>query len=293
MLRTVLSAMRAEQWYKNLVIFIGIVFSVNLTNLWMLSRIVPAFGVFCILSSSVYLINDIHDAEKDWLHPKKRNRSVASGRMSVSFARGLAALFIAVSFTSAFILGSLFFVVCLIYFAQNFLYTFWLRSLAVVDVIVVSTGFVWRAIAGTVVIGVETSPWLIICSFLLALFLSLIKRRTEMTVLERAEEHRAPLGSYSERLIDTFLNITTASLLVAYMTYTFNSKYIYMMATIPFSFIGIFRYLQMAREQGADDDTSIIFMDRIMQVNLLFWALTSIVAIYGAPQHLLELLARG
>jgi len=292
-LRTVLSAMRVEQWYKNFVIFIGIVFSMNLTNLWMLSRIIPAFGVFCVLSSSVYLINDIHDVEKDRLHPRKRNRSIASGRMSLSLARILVVLFIVASLASAFILGSLFFVVCLIYLVQNFLYTFWLRSLAVVDVVAVSVGFVWRAIAGTVVIGVDTSPWLIICSFLLALFLALIKRRTEMTVLEQAEKHRATLGSYSKQLIDTFLNITTASLLVAYMIYTFNSKYIYMMATIPFSFIGIFRYLQLAREQGAGDDAPLILRDGIMRVNLLLWALTSIIAIYGFPEHIIDMLTRG
>ena len=285
--------MRVEQWYKNFVIFIGIVFSMNLTNLWMLSRIIPAFGVFCVLSSSVYLINDIHDVEEDRLHHRKRNRSIASGRMSLSLARILVVLFIVASLASAFILGSLFFVVCLIYLVQNFLYTFWLRSLAVVDVVAVSVGFVWRAIAGTVVIGVDTSPWLIICSFLLALFLALIKRRTEMTVLEQAEKHRATLSSYSKQLIDTFLNITTASLLVAYMIYTFNSKYIYMMATIPFSFIGIFRYLQLAREQGVGDDAPLILRDGIMRVNLLLWALTSIIAIYGFPEHIIDMLTRG
>lgn len=284
--------MRLEQWYKNFVIFVGIVFSLNLTNVWMLSRIIPAFGVFCILSSSVYLINDIHDAEKDQLHPKKKNRPIASGRMTNSFAMSLAVLFSIVSLASAFILGSLFFVVCLIYLAQNFLYTFWLRDFAIIDVTVVSTGFVWRAIAGTVVIGVETSPWLIICSFLLAFFLALLKRYSEMDVVEQAEEHRATLGSYSKQLIDTFLNITTASLLVAYMIYTFESKYAYMMATIPFAFIGIFRYLLLAREGADNENPPFIFRDRITQVNLLLWVLTSMVAIYGLPQHLLELLAQ-
>ncbi len=285
--------MRMEQWYKNFVIFIGIVFSMNLTNLWMWSRAILAFGVFCILSSGVYMINDIHDSEKDRLHPRKMNRSIASGRISTGLAGSLVVLFIVVSLASAFILGSSFFIVCLIYLVQNFLYTFWLRSLAVVDVVVVSVGFVWRAIAGTVVIGVETSPWLIICSFLLALFLALIKRRTEMEVLERAKEHRVTLGSYSKQLIDTFLNITTASLLIAYMMYTFNSKYVYMIATIPFSFIGIFRSLQLANVPWADDTASFIFRDRIMQVNLLFWALISLVAIYGVPEHILNMLTLG
>lgn len=292
-MRTVLSAMRMQQWYKNLVIFVGIVFSLNLTNLWMLSRSIAAFGIFCILSSSVYLINDINDIERDRLHPKKRNRPIASGRLSMRHAKGLAILFISVSLASAFLLGTLFGVVCLIYLVQNLLYTFWLRSIAIVDVTVVSTGFVWRAIAGTVVISVTTSPWLIICSFLLALFLALLKRQSEMATVGRAEEHRATLRTYSEQLIETFLNITTAALLVAYMIYTFESKHIYMMATIPFAFIGIFRYLQLARETGNNDSPTFIFRDRITQVNMLIWALTSITALYDLPQRLIELLAQG
>lgn len=293
-MKAVLSAIRIEQFYKNFVIFIGVVFSVSLTNLWMLSRTILAFVVFCILSSGVYLINDIHDAERDRLHPAKKNRSIPSGKLSMDHAKALAVLLILVSVASAFTLGNLFFVVCIIYLVQNVFYTFWLKSIVIVDVTVVSIGFVWRAIAGTVVIGVETSPWLIICSFLLALFLALHKRETEMaTIGWRAEEHRTTLGSYSKRLIDTFINITTASLLIAYSIYTFESDHVYMMVTIPFAFIGIFRYIHLAQEAKNHDTATFIFRDRITQINLFLWVLTSIAALYDLPNLLMKLLTQG
>lgn len=289
----IIQLMRPYQWYKNLVLFVGIVFSLNLTNLWMLNRTVMAFGIFCMVSSSIYIINDIHDAEKDRLHPVKKNRPISSGKLSMSQAKGLALSFLFVSLTSAFIIRDLFFVVCVIYVVQNLLYTFWLKSVVLIDVVVVSTGFVWRAIAGTVVIDIQTSPWLIICSFLLALFLALIKREQEMKTVWRAEAHRATLGSYSKQLIGTFLNITTASLLVAYMIYTSESGHIYMMVTIPFAFIGIFRYLQLAQETENNNGATFIFQDRLTQVNFLLWLLTSIAALYGILPLLVELLSWG
>lgn len=289
-MKTVLSAMRIQQWYKNLVIFVGIAFSLNLTNPWMFSRVAFAFGVFCVLCSGVYLINDIHDAEIDRLHPVKRNRPVASGKLSMNSAKGLAVLFILVSLVSAYILGDLFSAVCLVYLVQSLFYTFRLKSIVIVDIIVVSTGFVWRAIAGTVIINVETSPWLITCAFLLALFLVLLKREREMATLKLAEEHRTALRSYSKRLIDTSINIATASLLVVYMVYTLQTNHIYMIATIPFAFIGIFRYLQLAR-QAEKDNPTLLFRDRIIKINLLLWFLTSIVALYDLPSLLIESLS--
>ena len=283
--------MRVAQWYKNFVIFIGIMFSLNLTNFLMLSRVIIAFGLFCILSSSVYLINDIHDIDKDRMHPFKRKRPIPSGRMSLNFAKGLATFFIIVSLTSAFMLSNLLFVVCVVYLVQNILYTFWLKSIVIVDVAVISAGFVWRAIAGVVVISVRISPWLIICSFLLALFLALNKRKTEIGLLQNVNEHRTTLKAYSKQLLDTLLNITTASLLMFYMIYTFESGYIYMIITIPFAFIGIFRYVQLVAEsENGNDDATFIFRDKLTQVNLLLWALTSAAALYKIPDLIVKLL---
>ncbi len=288
--RTVLSAIRWEQWYKNLVIFIGIVFSLNATDLGMLARTVAAFGVFCVLSSGIYLTNDIHDAETDRLHPSKRERAVASGEIHRRQAMFLAIVMILTSLGAALLLGIAFASVCVIYTLQSLLYTFWLKHVAVVDIVVVSVGFVWRAIAGTVVIGVRTSPWLIICSFLLALFLALLKRESEMTAVGASAEYRSTLGEYSNSSIEVFLTVTTASLLVAYMLYTFESEHIWMMVTIPFAFIGVFRSLQLVREGGNGDTPTLVFRDRIVQIDVALWGLASVVALYDLPDQVVRLL---
>jgi len=290
MLKTIIKAMRIEQWYKNLVIFVGLIFSLNITNIHMFSYTTAAFVVFCILSSGVYLVNDIKDAESDRLHPKKRNRPIASGKLPINIAWILASFFIITSLAIAFTLETLFGIVCLLYLAQNLLYSQWLKSISIIDVAIVSTGFVWRAIAGTVVISVRTSPWLIICSFLLALFLALLKRKSELTTLTKAGDHRTSLQSYTPQLISNLLTITITSLLVAYMIYTFESEHIYMMATIPFAFIGIFRYIQLSDSRETNDDPTFIFRDRITQVNMLLWILTAMVALYELPAKLLALI---
>ena len=286
MISTIARAMRVEQWYKNFVIFVGLVFSLNLTNLQMLGRSIAAFTIFCILSSGVYVMNDITDIEYDRLHPKKKNRPIASRQLSIKFAWGLSLILIAASLTVAILFGRLITVVCLLYLIQNFFYTFWLKKVAIIDVILISSGFVLRAIAGTVIINVRTSPWLIICSFLLALFLALLKRKGEISTVSKAEEHRQSLGSYTQELLENFLNITVTSLLVAYMIYTFESGHIYMMATIPFAFIGIFRYMQLAAKMENDSPT-FIFKDRVTQINVLIWVLVSIAALYDLPPLLL------
>jgi 4-hydroxybenzoate polyprenyltransferase len=244
-----------------------------------------------MLSSAVYIINDIHDIDRDRAHPVKRNRPLPSGKLSMSLAIELASLFLFISLSSSLILGDLFLVVCLAYLGQSLLYTFWLKEIAIVDVAVVSTGFVWRAIAGTTAISVKASPWLIICSFLLALFLALNKRESELNTVKHAQEFRNTLGSYSKQLLDTFLSITTASLLVAYMLYTFESGHIYMMITIPFAFIGIFRYIQLAQEtENNNNGATFIFRDRLTQLNLLLWALMSTASLYGIVDLIVKFL---
>lgn len=289
MLYSVLSSMRVNQWYKNFVLFIGILFSRNLGNLWMWTQVLSALAIFCLLSSCTYIINDISDLEKDKKHPLKRNRPIASGKISVGNAIVLALAIGALSLISAFVLNVTFGFVSLVYVFQNVIYTFWLKHVVLVDVITISVGFVWRAIAGCVVIGVLTSPWLIICSFLLALFLALEKRRLEITVIERAEERRSTLELYSKSLVDKLLNVTTACLLLAYSIYTFESGYFLMMATIPLVFLGVFRYIQLfekkASEKSVANSDPIFFLkDRIIQVDLILWILISLVALYDLQE---------
>ena len=193
----IISTLRVEQWYKNFVIFVGLVFSLNITNMQMLIQTISAFTVFCLLSSAVYIVNDIKDIESDRLHPKKKHRPIPSRKIPLNQAWGLSLILMFVSLFLGFYLRSLFGLLCTIYLLQNIAYTYWLKSYAIIDVIIISIGFVLRAIAGTVVINVRTSPWLIICSFLLALFLAVIKRKNELTQITRPQEHRESLTTYT------------------------------------------------------------------------------------------------
>jgi len=279
MVPPLLSVMRIEQWYKNFVIFVGLVFSLNLTNPQMLIQSSLAFVVFCLLSSAVYIINDIKDIESDRHHPKKKNRPIPSGKIPLNHAWALSLTLMFISLFLGFYLRNLFGFICVTYLLLNLLYTYWLKSYAIVDVMMISIGFVLRAIGGTVVIDVRTSPWLIICSFLLALFLAVIKRKNELLQTTRHKEHRESLAYYTQDVLDNFLTITVTSLLITYMIYTFESGHIYMMATIPFAFIGVFRYIQLAGSTESDSPT-FIFKDRITQLNILLWILVSIAALY-------------
>ena len=199
------------------------------------------------------------------------------------------------SLISAFSLDITFGLISLTYVFQNVIYTFCLKNVVLVDVITVSVGFVWRAIAGCVVISVHISPWLIICSFLLALFLALEKRQLEITVIERAGEHRSTLEFYSKSLVDKLLNVTTACLLLAYSIYTFESGHFLMMATIPLAFLGIFRYIQLFEKKALEKSVTnsnpiFIFKDRIIQADLILWILISLIAIYDLQFYIQELL---
>ena len=286
--------MRADQWYKNFVLFIGIVFSMNLGNLWMWAQVLSAFGIFCLLSSCIYIINDISDLERDKKHPLKRNRPTASGKISVNNAMAFALVIGTLSLISAFGLDITFGLISLTYVFQNVIYTFWLKNVVLVDVTTVSIGFVWRAIAGCVIINVRISPWLIICSFLLALFLALEKRQSEIAVIEKAGEHRSTLKFYSKSLVDKLLNVTTACLLLAYSIYTFESGHFFMMATIPLAFLGIFRCIQLFEKKTLEKSVTnsnpiFIFKDRIIQVDLILWILISLIAIYDLQFYIQEL----
>lgn len=290
----VLSTMRVDQWYKNLVLLIGILFSMNLGNLWMWVQVLSAAGIFCLLSSYVYIVNDISDLEKDKKHPLKRNRPIASGKVSVNKAMALALVIGSLSLILAFSLDVLLGLISLAYVFQNLIYTFWLKDVALVDVTTISVGFVLRAIAGCVVISVHISPWLIICSFLLALFLALEKRQLEIAVIEGTGEHRSTLKFYSKSLVDKLVNVTTACLLLAYSIYTFESGHFLMMATIPLAFLGIFRYIQLFEKETLEksvinSNPTFVFKDRIIQADLILWILISVIAIYDLQFYIQEL----
>jgi 4-hydroxybenzoate polyprenyltransferase len=273
------------------VVFAALAFSKHLFERGPLLRSLLAFALFCALSGAVYLLNDVADVERDLLHPVKRLRPIASGQLAVRTAvmiaigLGLAAL------GGSWLLGPDFLASAACYLALNLLYSFRLKEVVIVDVLAVSLGFVIRAVAGGVAIGVAVSDWLLICTVLFALFLSLSKRRHELTSLSGAAAgHRAILAEYSPYLLDQMIGVVTASCLMAYAFYTTAEETRQKFQTdrlawtIPFVLYGIFRYLYLVhqKEKGGSP-TDVLLTDRPLLLDVALWAAAVIFIVYTAP----------
>ncbi len=276
---------RPHQWYKNGVLLIGIVFSANLFNYTMWDDVVVAVVLFSALSSAEYLINDIVDRERDRAHPTKRNRPIASGRFAVSHALFIAAALTLGSLALAwFALGLAFFLSCVAYVALTLFYSLYAKHALILDIVVISTGFVIRAIAGCFAIDVFPSSWLIVCAFLLALLLAVEKRRQELTRLaDGAGDHRPVLDELSARILETFGNISAASLLVSYLLYTGFTSREYMWTTIPLVILGLFRYLYLVRERGTGAEPHIALRDSGLKVTLGLWIIMAVAIAHMSP----------
>lgn len=281
--------MRPRQWLKNGLVFIPLFFDKKLTDPDSLLRTVAAFVLLCAMSSAVYIMNDLMDIDSDREHPEKRKRPLPSGRLSPTVA-AVAGLVLGIgSLVAGFFLSIAFGFVLLAYLVMQVAYTFWLKHVVLLDVIIVATGFLLRVAAGVAVIEVERfSPWLYVCTFLLALFLALAKRRHELVLLgEGASNHRAILNEYNLDLIDRLIGIVTTSALVAYSLYTFLAEGLpenhLMMLTIPFVLYAVFRYLYLihVRHEGGIPE-EIFLRDRPMQLSLVIWAAVAFVAMYVA-----------
>ncbi len=283
--------MRPKQWYKNFVIFIGIIFSLNFTDTVSLITATGAFAVFCGLSSGSYLINDVMDREKDRHHPEKRKRPIASGKMGTTTAIMLSLVLISISMVGSYFINMEFLLLSVTYFLMIFLYSIILKRLIFVDVLVISVGFVLRAVAGCVAISVVISPWLILCAFFLALFLALIKRRNEIEVLGRkGVEHRRILKDYRELDLEQFIMVVTGVLIISYSLYTFLSDNVYMMITIPVAIYGLFRYLYLTKKRGFVGDPTKMFRDRGIVLSMLLWSALLLIILYEIPQNLMDYL---
>ncbi len=293
-MKSLLASLRPHQWTKNLLVFAPLALSKHLFEPEPLLRALAAFVLFCGLSGTVYLVNDVVDVERDRLHPRKRLRPIASGAFSTRSAT-LWALVLAVScLGGSFALGLSFGLWALAYLLLNLAYSFKLKEVVIVDAIALSLGFVVRAVAGAVVIGVQFSEWLLICTILLALFLTFCKRRHELTSLEAsASEHRKSLEEYSPYLLDPMIAVVTASCLMAYASYTTAPETIEKYRTdrlpwtIPFVLYGIFRYLYLVhrRDQGGSP-TDILLTDVPLILDVVLWAAAILVIVYtaqGAP----------
>jgi 4-hydroxybenzoate polyprenyltransferase len=278
-LRAVVVSLRPTQWFKNLFIFAALVFSRNLNDLSKGLSVLWAFVLFCLLSSGTYLINDLFDLRNDRKHPFKSRRPLASGQLKTSTAAGLAALMVLVSLGLSFLLHPHFGLVALAYLVINLAYSAHLKQVVILDVMLVAFGFVLRAVAGALVIEVEISSWLLICTILIALFLALGKRRHEVMLLaEGSSEHRRVLGDYSPYFLDQMMAVVTASTLMSYTLYTLSPEVTRkfgdndLIFTVPFVLYGIFRYLYVVHRQSkGGSPTHVLLTDRPLLLDILLW----------------------
>src|SRR5262249_16088605 len=283
-----LTLLRPDQWVKNLLVFAALIFSRHLFITDSLVRALLAFASFCLVASASYLMNDVHDAENDRLHPSKRLRPIAAGRVAPSTALLVAALLMAGGVGIAVALGSRFALTIVAYAVLQIAYSFLLKDIVIVDVMAIATGFVFRAVGGGGVIDVDVSPWLIICTFPLALFLGFSKCRHEVQLLEEnAVAHRRSLREHSPSFLDQMISVVTASTVLAYAIYSVSPEVreklhtdsLYL--TIPFVLFGIFRYLYLVHQrEGGGNPTRELLTDRPLWVNVLLWIGTAIWLLY-------------
>jgi 4-hydroxybenzoate polyprenyltransferase len=286
MLKALLKTMRPRQWSKNIFIFAALVFDKQLLNVEAFLRTLAGFVLFCLISSSVYIFNDLADVEADRQHPEKKNRPIAAGKLPINVAWAAGIGLVIISLGLAFLLAPSFAAVLFIYFLLNMAYSKWLKHVPIIDVFVIAAGFVLRVHAGVTLIDVERfSPWLYVVMTLLALFLGFGKRRAELALLAQgAGSHRKVLDGYTLPLLDQYIMIVSGTTIVAYSLYTFSAPNVpkndSMMLTIPFVVYTIFRYLYLIEVKhagGAPEE--ILLSDRPFQIAMILWAV-AVVAIF-------------
>ncbi len=291
LVRSYLRLVRPKQWTKNGFVLAGVVFAEKASSMVEVAHALLAFALFCALSGAVYAANDVLDVEEDRKHPLKRFRPVASGavspRSALVFAAVLAIGALAVGFSGVFpnlgvgMAG-------VAYLILQVFYTTILKHTAILDVMSISAGFVIRALAGVSAVASPISPWLIVCTGLLTLFLGFSKRRHEIATLgEGAVHHRRNLQEYSVPLLDEMMNIMMSATIIAYTLYTFTvyeaQNEIFMMASIPFMVYGVFRYMLLVHRNGGGNPDTLLLSDRPLQVALFLWLVVVMAAIYFIP----------
>ena len=288
LLGSLLSALRPKEWVKNGLVLAPLFFSQNFLNSTALPRATAAFVLFCLVSSSVYLLNDIWDRERDRRHPLKRFRPLASGKLSVPLAAGVMLALFGVAIAGSLILDEMFALTLGIYALLNVIYSAGLKNIVILDVFAIAFGFVLRVIGGALVIDVAISHWLLICTTLLALFLGFSKRRHELLLLgDKASSHRDVLADYSPDFLDMMIGIVTASTVMSYILYTVSEETVRrfhtdrLLLTVPFVLFGIFRYLFLVyhRDQGGNPARELL-TDSFLIVDVFLWSVLTGIIIY-------------
>ncbi|HMB23433.1 MAG: decaprenyl-phosphate phosphoribosyltransferase [Chloroflexota bacterium] len=291
MLKALIKTMRPRQWPKNGFIFFGLIFDKRLFVLEPFLVTVAGFLLFCLISSAVYLFNDVTDVEADRNHPEKKFRPIASGELPVGVALAAVVILLLLVLPLAYLLSPWFALLLAVYFSNNVLYSRWLKHIPILDVLILSSGFVFRVAGGVaLILPVEQrfSPWLYMITVLFSLYIVLGKRRAELNLLAKdAVAHRKVFDGYTIPLLDQYITIVSGMTIVAYSLYTFSATNLpanhTMMLTIPFVVYGIFRYLQLIQvghAAGAPDEVAL--KDRPLQVTVLLWGLTAVAILYLA-----------
>ncbi len=281
--------MRPKQWTKNVLIFAGLVFDGQLFNRESFTIVTVSFVLLCFAASTIYVINDLADIERDRQHPRKKNRPLPSGQLPVPVAIAAAFLLPVLSIGAASLYNPRYALVLILYVALNILYSFWVKHIVLLDILTVTAGYVLRVAAGVLVIEVDRfSPWLYVCTALLALFLIIAKRRQELIMMgDTANDVRPIFRQYNLPLLDDLLRMVMTGILIAYILYTIEAPSLLLggnnlaLITIPFVMYGLFRYLYLIHVKGegsAPDE--VIFRDRPLLATLLLWGLTFVVILY-------------
>jgi len=287
----ILRSMRPKQWTKNIILFAPLIFSQNITNKQLAISSFISFAVFCMLSGSVYILNDLIDINQDKVHPLKSKRPLASGRLSPIYAVITLLVLLAISiFISLNYLNYSFILVAGSYLILQIAYSTVLKHIVIIDVFSIAAGFLLRVIAGAEAIEVTFSTWLFLCTILLALFLALSKRRHEIILLDdKAISHRKILFEYSADLLDQMISIVTTTTLIAYILYTISPETIAhfgtdnLKYTVPFVLYGIFRYLYLIhqRNEGGSPE-KVLLNDMPILITVILYCLTACYILYSA-----------
>ncbi len=292
-IRAIFKTMRPRQWTKNVVVYAALIFDGKFLEFDLFLKTTAMFVLFCLVSSAVYLLNDLVDIEKDRAHPLKRNRPLASGALKPVYAIITLLLILAFALPAAWLLNATAGLILTGYFIMNVAYSFWLKNMVILDVFTIAAGFVLRVAAGAAVVQVERfSPWLYVCITLVALIIALGKRRAELVSMQgNAVNHRAILDEYNLDFLDHLISLTTGATVVTYSLYTFSAQNLpenhLMMLTIPIVIYFLFRYLYLIHVKqlgGAPDE--LIFKDKPLFFSAAFWALAVVVILYFSNYHL-------
>ena len=281
-MKSMIQLLRVHQYIKNLFIFLPLFFALRITDLGLLTHAIAAFIAFSLTASAIYILNDYHDIEEDRQHPKKKNRPLASGAISKAQAIGMMVVLAAVGFWLMLMFSWSATGILATYVVLNIAYSFYLKHIAIVDIVIIAVGFVLRLFVGSAVTGISLSMWIVVMTFLLALFMALAKRRDDVLIfLETGKKMRGVIDGYNLQFLDTAMAIMASVVIVAYITYTTSSEVVsrmhseYLYLTALFVVLGVLRYLQIAfvlKDSGSP--TKIVLKDRFMQLVLFGWIIS-------------------